>query len=200
MILFYDTETTGLPDFKARSDEPTQPHLVQLALVLHDDACVEIRGGSWIIKPDGWIIPPELTAIHGISQERAMDEGIPEWEAMEHFIQAANRTTLRVAHNENFDRRIMRIAMLRYGIERDVVEFMEARPSFDTCRAALPIVNLPPTAKMMEKRMMSPKPPKLEECMKHFFDEDLPGAHDALVDTRACARVYWHLQSLEAKP
>ena len=132
MILFFDTETTGLPDFKARSDEPTQPHLVQLALVLHGDDGAEIRGKAWIVKPDGWTITPELTAIHGISHERAMDEGIPEDEVMENYIQAQNRSTLRVAHNESFDRRIMRIAMLRYGIQRDVIDFIEARPSFDT--------------------------------------------------------------------
>ena len=29
--------------------------------------------------------------------------------------------------------------------------------------------------------------------MSCFFGEEISGAHDALVDTRACARVYYHL-------
>ena len=43
-----------------------------------------------------------------------------------------------------------------------------------------------------------PKPPKLEECIKHFFNETLEGAHDAMVDLAACSRVYFHLKAMEA--
>lgn len=50
---------------------------------------------------------------------------------------------------------------------------------------------------MLAAGFTKPKPPKLEECIRHFFDEALEGAHDALVDVRACARVHRHLISLE---
>ena len=40
--------------------------------------------------------------------------------------------------------------------------------------------------------------PKLEECIKFFFDEQLEGAHDALTDVRACIRVYKELEKLKA--
>jgi hypothetical protein len=39
----------------------------------------------------------------------------------------------------------------------------------------------------------------LAECVKHFFGEDLAGAHDALVDVRACARVFFRLRDLQKK-
>jgi DNA polymerase-3 subunit epsilon len=195
--LFFDTETTGLPDFKARSADPIQPHLVQLALVMCDDEGTETQALSVIVRPDGWVITPELTAIHGISHERAMDEGIMEREATTMFVMWQARATLRVAHNESFDRRIMRIAMTRSGFERDFIEHIEGRPSFDTCGAAKPIINLPPTEKMLAAGITQPKPPKLTECIQHFFGEELSGAHDALVDTRACCRIYYHLQSMK---
>lgn len=197
MILVFDTETTGLPDFKARSADPAQPHLVQLALVTHDDDGTEIDASCVIVRPDGWTIPPEVSAIHGITQERAMDEGIPERVAADLFLTLQARTALRVAHNESFDRRIMRIAMTRAGIERDIIEMIEARASFDTCRATQATVNLPPTEKMLAKGMTGPKPPKLAECVKHFFGDDLEGAHSALIDARACARVYFHISTME---
>ncbi len=49
--LFYDTETTGLPDFKARSHEPTQPHIVQLGLAWFDEEGREIGHGELIVRP-----------------------------------------------------------------------------------------------------------------------------------------------------
>lgn len=192
-MIAYDTETTGLPDFKARSTDPKQPHLVQLAIVACDEGGTERRATSVIIRPDGWTISPEVTAIHGISHERAMDEGIPEREAAEMFIVAQGLAELRVAHNESFDRRVMRIAMTRAGFARDFIEAIEARPSYCTCNGATPIVNLPPTDKMLAAGIKRPKSAGLGECIKHFFNEDLEGAHDALVDARACARIYFRL-------
>jgi DNA polymerase III epsilon subunit-like protein len=198
MFIAYDTETTGMPDFRARSADPAQPHLVQLALVTCDDAGAEVSAISVIIRPDSWIIPAEVTAIHGISQERAMDEGIAEELAVDMFIAAQGRAGLRVAHNESFDRRILRIAMTRAGLERDFIETIEARASYCTCVAAKLIVNLPPTEKMMAAGFKGAKPPKLEECIRHFFKEELAGGHDALVDARACARVYGALMARQA--
>ena len=197
MIFFFDTETTGLPDFKARSVDPKQPHLVQLAAILCDDDGREVEASAVIIRPNGWTISPEVTAIHGISHERAMDEGIPEEEAVTMFVMAQARGAVRVAHNESFDRRIMRIAMARAGLERDFIQAIEGRPVFCTCNEAKPIMNLPPTERMRAAGFNGPKSPNLTECIKHFFNEDLSGAHDAMIDARACARVFWRLQALK---
>jgi DNA polymerase-3 subunit epsilon len=199
MILFWDTETTGLPDFRAPSDAPQQPHLVQMALVLCEPTGAEVEAHSVIIRPDGWVIPDEIAKIHGITQEIALERGIPETDAVVMFLAAIGKADIRVAHNESFDRRIMRIAMLRSGISRDQIEAIEARPSFCTCTTAGPIVNLPPTDRMRAAGFTKPKPPKLAECIKHFFGEELPGAHDALIDVRACARIYFHMISLKGQ-
>ena len=42
MICVYDTETTGIPLFKKPSDDPEQPHLVQLAAA---ELCWEMGDG-----------------------------------------------------------------------------------------------------------------------------------------------------------
>jgi len=196
VILFYDTETTGLPDWRQPSDSATQPHIVQLAILTCDEAGGELDSHNLIVRPDGWTIPEEVTAIHGISQDRAMAVGIPEAEAVEMWLWARARAALCVAHNESFDARIMRIAMLRAGVERAFIERIENCSVFCTCTAATPIVNLPPSEKMAAKGMMRPKPPKLTEAIQHFFGEELPGAHDAMVDVRACARIFFHMKTL----
>lgn len=197
MKFFFDTETTGLPDFKARAVDPKQPHLVQLAMILCDDGGKEVDASAVIIRPDGWTISPEVAAIHGISHARAMDEGIPEADAVALFVMAQARAAVRVAHNESFDRRIMRIAMARSGLQQDFIVAIESRPAFCTCDAAKPIMNLPPTEKMRAAGFAGPKSPSLTECIKHFFSEELTGAHDALIDAQACARLFWRLQSLK---
>src|SRR6185437_11573292 len=126
-----------------------QPHIVQLAMVMADaETRAEIRMENMIIRPDGWTISPEVAAIHGITHERAMDEGIPEIEAVDRFICLMARCSVRIAHNESFDSRIMRIAMLRYGVLREVIEAMEQREKYCTMQQSTTLMNLPGTDRM----------------------------------------------------
>lgn len=65
-VCFFDCETTGVPakGLKWDADFEQFPHVVQLAWSLGD------KEKSYIIKPDNYEIPPETTAIHGITTER----------------------------------------------------------------------------------------------------------------------------------
>ena len=79
----------------------------------------------------------------------------------------------------------------------DRLAFTLRKPLFCTMEAAAPIVNLPPTERMLAAGFNKPKAPKLEEAIRFFFDESLDGAHDAMVDVIACRRIYFHLKNLE---
>lgn len=195
MILIYDTETTGLPDFKSPSDAPQQPHIVQFAAIMIDPVTrIERASVDLIVKPDGWTIPDEVAAIHGITNEIAESCGVDEEVVADLFLDLRCKATIEVAHNITFDRRIMRIAMLRHlGLSREAIKATEATQKFCTMNACTPIINLPPTEKMARAGFTKPKPPHLSECVQHFFGEELTGAHNALIDVRACARVYFHL-------
>jgi DNA polymerase-3 subunit epsilon len=193
MILAFDTETTGLPDFKAPSYAPQQPHLVQLAMILLDDDMTERACVSVIVRPDGWEIPAEVAAIHGITTDMALKFGVPEKTAAQLYASMMFGTGAKaVGHNVQFDHRIMRIAMLRAGFTKERLDAQKVE-SFCTMNASTALVNLPPTEKMVKAGFNKPKAPKLSECIRFFFDEDLIGAHDALVDVRACLRIYQHL-------
>lgn len=200
MILFFDVETTGLPDNRMPPDHVCQPHLVQLAMLLTEDdgtarACVNVIVNPLIPIPEG------ASRVHGITDEIANRAGIFSVHAVAMWDRFAERSDLIVAHNIKFDMAIMETAWLRVGsMKKPTLERSHgSRARFCTMEAAAPIVNLPPTARMLAVGFNKPKAPKLEECIMHFFGEDLSGAHDALIDVRAAARLYFHLQSLKVE-
>lgn len=196
--MIFDCETNGLPDWKSPSDALHQPHPVQFAALLIDPNTIgEVQAINHIVKPDGWTIPDEVAAIHGITTERAMDEGVPESFITGLYLGLSSRSTLRVGHNINFDLRIMRIALMRSGLSREDIEAREALPKFCTMNEASKIMKMAPTDKMMAAGITWSKNPKLSEAYKHFFNEEMTGAHDAIVDVRATSRLYFHLMDLQ---
>lgn len=97
--LFFDCETTGLPLFNEPSEHPDQPHMVQLAAVLADlETEKAIASMDVIIRPDGWTIPDDVAAIHGITTEHAMAVGVPEELALYLFMELWMGRN-RIAHN-----------------------------------------------------------------------------------------------------
>lgn len=190
MILGYDTETTGLPDWHQPSDAPHQPHVIQIAMVLQSMDGIELDRFVSIVKPGpGAVMEPKAFEAHGITLEQAMDEGADPVEVTDHFIDCAAKASLMVGHNESFDRRLMRIMAARHK----GFKWEPTCPAFCTMWKSKFIINLPPTQRMIETGMPGPKAPKLEEAYQYFFGEKLEGAHDALVDVQASLRVMWHL-------
>ncbi len=213
ILLPFDTETTGFPDYHNPSDGPDQPHLVQLAAILVDSGTrEEIKEMSVIIKPDGWESDPGALAAHGITTERAMDEGIPELDALEEFMNMWSVADTRIGHNESFDRRIIRIAQFHcwehvtHGNkdvdwtvpeQGEMVQDWVDGDKYCTMWKAKPIMKMNPTVAMHKAGFHGKKPPKLTEAYEYFIGKPLEGAHDAMVDTRATLEVYWAIQDLE---
>lgn len=186
MILFFDTETTGFFKDRLPFDHSDQPGLVQIAASLYDDnrqLCAQI---SLVVDPERHV-PEQASSVHGISTAMAQRLGVKERTAAGIFEFMAARSDLVVAHNAKFDIGVMNCVAARCGAESQPYKH------FCTMEAAAPIVNLPPTERMIAAGMDKPKPPKLEECIQHFFGEPLDGAHDALVDVNACARIFFYL-------
>lgn len=193
LLLFYDTETTGLPDWGQPSDAPQQPHIVQLAACVVDtDTRQVIQSMDVIIQPAGWVIPKEVTDIHGITTEYAQDVGVSEEMAI-HMLLALRRMRTRVGHNESFDARIIRIAIKRYMSESTAEEWKTSKAE---CTAVLstPHCKLPPTAKMVAAKRNHFKTPTLVEAHNHFFPGESFAAHSAMADVLACLRVYWAIK------
>lgn len=187
MLLFYDTETTGLPDWKQPSESPHQPHIVQIAAALVDpDTLAIVSSVDLIVRPDGWYIPEETADVHGITTEYAQAAGIPEHVALDIFLALHERAQARVAFNAQFDDRIIRIAHFRFRSETEA-EVFKAAPSVCAMRAANKVCALG-------------KFPTLSQAHEALTGEPLVMAHTAMADVHGCIRVYRALRDRGALP
>ncbi len=185
--LIFDTETTGLPLFREPSDDPRQPHLVQIAAILYGrDGKIKYTLDR-IIKPTDWTIPDEVAAIHGITTEMALDVGVALELALDEFLDLHDEARRLVAHNATFDQRILHIALMRAGWSREEADaFGDELPVHDTMWLMKPLMESAPGYK-------KGKSPKLIEAYRHLFGEDFETAHNALADAAACGRIFWRL-------
>lgn len=200
MLLFYDKETSGLPDFGQPSEAPHQPHIVQMAAALVDPGSRRVVASiDLIIEPDGWEIPADVAAIHGIDTALAKRLGVPEDSAVAMFMRLYNKATKRIAHNESFDARIMRIALKRFGYPEIAVDRFKEFPAECTMAMSKPICKLPPTGKMTRAGFNNYKNPKLTEAYEHIIGKPMDGAHNAMADVQGCMAIYWAMKDVESQ-
>lgn len=179
-IFAYDFETTGLPVFKEPSESELQPHIVSLAGVLCNiDTQKVVSSIDLIIKPNGWEIPEEVTSIHGISTEYALEVGVDEGFAIM-MLQLLCGDSDRVAYNSPFDKRIARIASKRYLAE----ELIERWDKKDDHYCAM----------KMAQKVYGGKNMKLAEAYNKATGKVLVGAHSAMADTMACLEIFFALK------
>lgn len=186
MYLFFDTETTGLPkSWQAPvSDLDNWPRIVQLAWILSEDNGEQISGQNYIIKPEGFLIPEESSRVHGISTEKALKEGVDLEEALNNFAYDLSRSNLLVAHNINFDEKIIGAEFLRKNVESNlgnISKFCTMRSTTNYCQ-------------IEKKNGYGYKWPRLEELHLKLFRKNFDNAHDALADVKACARCFFELK------
>lgn len=192
MILFFDTETTGFIDKSKPEEWPGQPHLVQLACLLTErDTPKVLAEVNLIVKPEGWEIPAAAREAHGISTELAARVGVPLKLAVATYVNLRALAVELVAHNIDFDRKVMGAAIARCGRQPTSLGPGLDR-QFCTIRMTENIVRLPPTDRMVAAGFKDKfKAPTLQEAHKYFFGEEFEGAHDAMADCRACMRLYF---------
>ncbi len=116
MLLFYDTETTGLPVRGAQSDDPRHPNLLSISTMLDCEAGVTRRILYTLIKPDGFKIDERLEApnaagkmeptafsFNKITNAQANRFGMPLVEALEMHAEMAATAETTVAFSHHFD-------------------------------------------------------------------------------------------------
>jgi len=182
-ILFLDTETTGLPkNWKAPYNE--WPRLVQLAYIITDEFGKIIVQKNQLIKPIGFMIPDEVSKIHGITQERAERDGGDIETALEQLDFHLGKVYRTVMHNASFDTAIvageqMRLGWPDYGlITNQVGLFCTKEKSTNICQ--------------IKSSKVGYKWPSLAELCA-FCGVENKGAHNALNDVIATKECYFYM-------
>jgi len=204
----YDTETTGLPNWSMPSEDPSQPRVMSLAAQLFDDATgVMIDEMDVLIKPDGWEIPELIANLTGITTEMCEATGVPMEQALNQFVEMWKRADHRVAHNDAFDMRMIRIEIMRhptYSMEKvgevSFADYWKKAPAYCTMVNSTKLVNLPPTEKMIRAGRRTPKSPNMTEAYRFFTGKELENAHSARADMEACKAVYFGIRAATTPP
>jgi DNA polymerase-3 subunit alpha len=182
-VMVIDTETSGLPS--KRNVNPSDYHaydtcrMVQVAwgIYTHDGNLVSEE--CYMVKPDDFIIPNEVIRIHGITNEEAMECGLPINEVLNKLHTSLATVQTIVAHNIKFDEGVVLAELYRaHAVDnanmwlskaRDCTMLMGSEPGKKWC--------------------------KLVDLYRRLFECEPEGnLHRADVDVRACARVYFELK------
>jgi len=183
MILFFDTETTGVPkNYKApMTDVENWPRCTQIAWLVCNNKGEIIESNSFLVKPDGWVVPKEKFFIdNNMSTERCEKEGTPMPLIIDMFIQSYMKCSCMVAHNMAFDINILGAETIRYKkiIPKKIDQICTMNGSTSFCK------------------LPGNKWPKLIELHNILFGCDFEGAHDALYDVQCTARCFFELVKL----
>lgn len=155
-LIIIDTETTGTA--------PKVDRVIQIGLIKRypDD-----RETEWqtYVNP-GVPIPPEATAVHGITDEKVKDS--PFFKDLAGKLAAGFKGCDFCGFNVGFDLRMLRAEFVRVGMRPDFINGRIIDGYDIACKY---------------------KPRTLTAMVKEELGEDLEGAHDALVDVRATWRL-----------
>jgi len=124
MYLFFDTETTGLPNdrYAPLTDFDNWPRMIQIAWMRYDQSEHLIEEKTAVIKPEGFVIPERAVRVHGITTERALAEGHNLQDVLLDLAAALDASKICVAHNMSFDEKIIGVEFLRKKIPNTLFE------------------------------------------------------------------------------
>jgi DNA polymerase III epsilon subunit-like protein len=179
--LIFDTETTGMVQFRKPPEDKSQPDLIQLGMLLVETSDWQPRARHSLLVQlvEGVRIEPGAKEAHGISEEDCARYGVAPIVACSLFNQACMQADIIVAHNLSFDTSIMKTALFRIG---NKPHRLDGRQHVCTKEASTDVLKLP--------GKYGYKWPTLAEAYRHYTGEEIEGAHDALVDTEACLQIF----------
>jgi DNA polymerase III epsilon subunit-like protein len=202
-VLFFDTETNGLPWNRHASyaNYENWPRVLQLAWQVWEidvgkpGVCVNVTNSY--IKPDPamkW--DTDAAKIHTLSYDRLASEGQPLYRVLKWFVRDVKGCDMTVAHNMRFDKMAIFAECMRFCEEEGLKEFHPTRwwPTNELCtmNATTPICKIPGKNPTPEDPY---KWPRLSEVYQFLFpSEALPtNLHDANVDVRCLVKCFQEL-------
>lgn len=204
LILVFDTETNGLP--KNMKSNPNGdnfndwPNIVQLSYILYDtDTKRVIAIHDHIIRvPTGVNITEESIKFHGITNEISQKNGTPFELVVNTFMEYFRLADLVVAHNVEFDQKIIVAEMFRimqtsadHGIRAALADIARAE-YYCTMQQGINMCNIKAFTKTDKKEYI--KFPTLLELCKHLFQYEPKNLHNSLNDALVCFQCFYEMR------
>lgn len=204
--LIFDVETTGLIPKSSKVFVPKisdYPYILQFSFVLYD-----INNKSIITKYNSYVnieknisISEEITNLTGITRDMCIQQGKPIIEILYEFYQAYIMCDGIVAHNMDFDEKMILIEIERnretiinkippcLSLFNPMYEKFRGIERYCTMKSGTNICNIIVETTIKEKP--NKKWPKLIELYSTLFNgEPIDGLHNSMVDVYACLRCY----------
>lgn len=204
-FLFFDLETTGL--LKAKKNEidfrksEQFPEIVQISWQLYSfekNKFTHLDTKNYIIKPDNYTIPEDSSKIHGINNERALEEGVDKKEVLEDFVTTLmiNPKTYLVCHNIEFDVTILFYHLYRH-FKSVFSKYMNTKiPCICTMLDTIALCKIP-TKNPLRFPKKNPTPndlykfPRLSELYVELFKKEPEGRlHDSSFDVECLVECF----------
>ena len=199
----FDLETTGVPAYGADYEKHFMdfPYIVTLAYKINAEPVKE-----FIINQEGRKIPPEATAIHGITDEMCDASPYLLRDVLSGMVGEAEGNDFSIGHNIYFDSSIVKANVLRLiEVERSrktdmnfealakdfygrLEHILRKECRIDTMKASTNFCAIPGSRGY--------KWPKLIELHEKLFPGETFDAHSAGADVDACYRCYIKLKEL----
>jgi len=206
--LIFDVETTGLIP-KSSSNQLNVPNLniypyiLQLSFVLYDMTAQTVitKYDSYISVDHKVVISDMITSLTGITHEQCQRVGRPIIEVLYEFYKAYIACDGIVAHNLEFDEKMILIEIERnreiliktlppcLTIFNPMYEKFRGIDRYCTMKSGTNLCNI--LIESSYGKSPSKKWPKLIELYKFLFNgEDVDGMHNSMIDVFACMRCY----------
>jgi len=189
-----DTETSGLFRYKdaagvpVPADDPSQPRLAHLGMILIDEQLHEERAIDLYVKPDGWKMEPEAQAVNGLTDDFLAENGADVVEVLDQYVRVIDAGYVIVAFNAQFDCKQMRGELRRAGMD----DRFHKTPNICVMRASM--------ALKIKKANGRGGFPSLADVCAHFGIDHHEAIHTAGGDARAALEIFRRLHAAGMLP
>ena len=202
IALIFDVETTGLlyrQNGNVPPDLATCPHVLQCSYIVYDvrERKIIKKMNSYVKIGADVVIPPESTAIHGITIDMC-ETGRYMHDILDEFYHDYHMANVLVAHNFKFDATLLNIEFQRnwsrmrdscpyalnlfqpvYMKDVGIARVCTMESTTDLCKLPFP-----------SGRGSGFKFPTLLELYRHLFFSTPEHLHDSLMDCLVCLRCF----------